>query len=132
MEWVFISFSMRSSWPRSLIYVSFCYVSCIVRRILYCSHHLGSPHISITNLIFIGIFSGCFNELFCLHYIYFIKIPMKNFMLLLPKYFYQCGDTAWLPMTKSLPLSCRYTDNFLPCWSVFESNLIFCFGGWAN
>ena len=39
LEWVAISFSRGSSWPRDWTHIS--WVSCIGRRVLYCQHHLG-------------------------------------------------------------------------------------------
>ena len=41
LEWVAISFSRGSSWPRDRTCIS--YVSFIGRRVLYHQHHLGSP-----------------------------------------------------------------------------------------
>ena len=37
LEWVAISFSRRSSWPRGQIQVS--YASCVGRQVLYCQRH---------------------------------------------------------------------------------------------
>ena len=42
LEWVAMSFSRRSSWPRNRTHVS--YVSCIGRQFLYHYCYLGSPH----------------------------------------------------------------------------------------
>ena len=41
LEWVVMSSSRESSWPRDWTCIS--YVSCIGRQILYHQHHLGSP-----------------------------------------------------------------------------------------
>ena len=45
LEWVAISSSRGSSWPRDQTHVS--YVSCIGRWVLYHWHHLGSPLLNI-------------------------------------------------------------------------------------
>ena len=42
LEWVAISFSRGSSWPRDRTHVS--YISCIDRRIPYHWPHVGSPN----------------------------------------------------------------------------------------
>ena len=56
LEWVAISHSRGSSWPRDQTHVSF--ISCIGRRVLYNQHHMGSPTV-------LG-YTVCFQYLFFL------------------------------------------------------------------
>ena len=60
LEWVFMTSSRGSSWPRDLTGIS--YISCMGRWVLYHYHYLGSPHpcmtigktISLTIWTFVG------------------------------------------------------------------------------
>ena len=54
LEWISISYSRGSSWPRDQMHIS--WVSCSCRRILYQLHHLGSP--LCANVCILSHFSG--------------------------------------------------------------------------
>ena len=74
LEWVAISSSTWSSWPRHQTCVF--YVSCIGRWVLYHQRHLGSPSGSVTETQILLFKSSCRNGMrYCLKSADCIKMP---------------------------------------------------------